>query len=210
MSHLSLADRRDWSDFRGNWPLARNQDRSWWHPHTGIKLFWPQPIAPWTADHQSMKLLLTSLSLSLSLFLTVSHALSRSAVWSHGSHLEVRESIWDHGRSHSHLLADRGERLSYYFKSIATQIHHDSGLTPIRPAGGLFWNAACEAMTLPLRHNGRRFWNVENLFYLSCIWIHEQSINMWGDRLLQITNKIYEAYFTSFCMFLVILWESIF
>ena len=38
----------DWCDTRGKWPLARNPNRSWWHRHTSPKLFWPQPLAPWT------------------------------------------------------------------------------------------------------------------------------------------------------------------
>ena len=40
LSPLSLADRCDWSDTRGKWPLARNPDRS-------VKLFWPQAMTPW-------------------------------------------------------------------------------------------------------------------------------------------------------------------
>ena len=43
---LSLADRRDWCDTRGKWPLARNPDKSWWHRNTSLKLSWPQPVAP--------------------------------------------------------------------------------------------------------------------------------------------------------------------
>ena len=44
---IIISDRRDtW----GKWPLARNLDRSWWHRHTSLKFFWPQPIAPWTTD----------------------------------------------------------------------------------------------------------------------------------------------------------------
>ena len=46
---LIIIDRRDWRDTRGKWPLARNPDRSWWPRHTSLKLFWPQPMAPWTA-----------------------------------------------------------------------------------------------------------------------------------------------------------------
>ena len=38
-SPLSLAVRCDWRDTRGNWPLARNPNRIWWHRHTSIKLF---------------------------------------------------------------------------------------------------------------------------------------------------------------------------
>jgi hypothetical protein len=49
---LSLADRRDWRDTRGKWPLARNPVRSWWHCHTSLKLFWPQPMDPWTTGSQ--------------------------------------------------------------------------------------------------------------------------------------------------------------
>ena len=45
---LSLTDRHDWRDTQGKWPLARNPDRSWWHRHTSLKLFWPQPMASWT------------------------------------------------------------------------------------------------------------------------------------------------------------------
>ena len=46
---LIISDRRDWRDTRGKWSLARNPDRSWWYHHTSLKLFWPQPMAPWTA-----------------------------------------------------------------------------------------------------------------------------------------------------------------
>ena len=38
----------DWRDTHSKWPLARNPDRSWWHHHISLKLFWPQPMAPWT------------------------------------------------------------------------------------------------------------------------------------------------------------------
>jgi hypothetical protein len=30
--------------------MARNPDSSWWNRYTGLKLFWPQPMAPWTKD----------------------------------------------------------------------------------------------------------------------------------------------------------------
>ena len=43
---LIISDRRDTRD---KWPLARNPDRSWWNTHTSLKLFWLQPMAPWTA-----------------------------------------------------------------------------------------------------------------------------------------------------------------
>ena len=36
----------DW----GKWSLARNLDRSWRHRFTSLKLFWPQPMTPWTVD----------------------------------------------------------------------------------------------------------------------------------------------------------------
>ena len=29
-------------------PLGRDPDRSWCHLHIGVKLFWSQPMAPWT------------------------------------------------------------------------------------------------------------------------------------------------------------------
>ena len=30
----------------------RNPERSWWHRHTSLKLFWPRPMAPWaTGSH---------------------------------------------------------------------------------------------------------------------------------------------------------------
>ena len=50
LSPLSLADKRNWCDTRGKWPLARNPDRSWWHSHTSLKLFWPYPMAPLTTE----------------------------------------------------------------------------------------------------------------------------------------------------------------
>ena len=46
---LIFSDRRDRCDTRGKWPLGRNPDRSWWHRHTSLNLFWPQPMAPWAA-----------------------------------------------------------------------------------------------------------------------------------------------------------------
>ena len=36
---LSLADRCDWRDTRGKWPLAKNPDRRWWHRLTSIMIF---------------------------------------------------------------------------------------------------------------------------------------------------------------------------
>ena len=45
LSPLSLA-----TYSRGKWPLVRNPDRSWWHRHTSLKLFWPQP--PWFHGQQ--------------------------------------------------------------------------------------------------------------------------------------------------------------
>ena len=44
---IFISDRRDWRDTRGKWPLAGNPDRIWWHRHTSLKLFCPQPITPW-------------------------------------------------------------------------------------------------------------------------------------------------------------------
>ena len=44
-SLTSSSDRRDWHDIRGKW-LLRNLDRSWWHRHTSIKLFWRQLMYP--------------------------------------------------------------------------------------------------------------------------------------------------------------------
>ena len=49
---LIISDRRDLRDTRDKWPLARNRDRSWWHRHNSLKLFWPQPMAPWTTGSQ--------------------------------------------------------------------------------------------------------------------------------------------------------------
>ena len=43
-------------DIRGKWPLARNQDRSCWHRHTSLKLFWPQSVAPWTQKNLIRKM----------------------------------------------------------------------------------------------------------------------------------------------------------
>ena len=54
LSPLSLAERRD---TRGKWPLAKNQNNSWWHRHTSLKLFWSQPMTPWKTGHNiGMKL----------------------------------------------------------------------------------------------------------------------------------------------------------
>ena len=38
----------DWRDTRDKHPLDRNLDRRWWHRHTSLKFFWPQPLPPWT------------------------------------------------------------------------------------------------------------------------------------------------------------------
>ena len=48
-SPLSLADRHDWRDSRGKWPLARNPDRGWCHHHTSLKLF---GLSPWLHGQQ--------------------------------------------------------------------------------------------------------------------------------------------------------------
>ena len=48
---LFISDRRDWCDIRGKWPLARQLDRSWWHRHTSIKLFWPLSMSSWTTGN---------------------------------------------------------------------------------------------------------------------------------------------------------------
>ena len=45
-SSLSWADRRY---ARGKWSLARNPHRRWWHRNSSLKLFCPQPMAPWAA-----------------------------------------------------------------------------------------------------------------------------------------------------------------
>ena len=47
ISPLLLAKILDLPDTRGKWPSTRNPDRSWWHRYTTLKLFWPQPMAPW-------------------------------------------------------------------------------------------------------------------------------------------------------------------
>ena len=38
---LSLCDR---CDPLGKWPLARNPDKSWWHPHTSLKVFFDHSL----------------------------------------------------------------------------------------------------------------------------------------------------------------------
>ena len=40
---LIISDRHDWRDTWGKWSL--------WHRHNSLKLFWLQPMAPWTAGH---------------------------------------------------------------------------------------------------------------------------------------------------------------
>ena len=42
---LIISERHDIQD---KWPLVR----SWWHRHTSLKLFWAQPMVPWTAGCQ--------------------------------------------------------------------------------------------------------------------------------------------------------------
>jgi hypothetical protein len=49
---LIISDRPDWLKTRGKWPLARNPERSWWHRHTSLKLFWPQPMPPGQQVHE--------------------------------------------------------------------------------------------------------------------------------------------------------------
>ena len=46
---LIISDRRDWRDTRGNWPLTKNPNRSWWHRYISLKIFWPQPMTLWRA-----------------------------------------------------------------------------------------------------------------------------------------------------------------
>ena len=61
---LVLADRRDWRDTRGNWPLALNPYRSWWHRHTTLKFF--SGRNPWLYGQQVPSLFkLTSYDISL-------------------------------------------------------------------------------------------------------------------------------------------------
>ena len=42
----------NWRDTRGKWPLARNPDRSSWHRHTSLKLFFCRN--PWLHGQQAM------------------------------------------------------------------------------------------------------------------------------------------------------------
>ena len=51
---LTRVYRRDWLGTRGKWPFARNPDRSWWHRHSSLKLFWPQIMAPWTTGNSKL------------------------------------------------------------------------------------------------------------------------------------------------------------
>ena len=47
----------DWRDTRSKWPLARNPDRSWWHHHTGLKLFFgrsPHGQQGWLDDRATL------------------------------------------------------------------------------------------------------------------------------------------------------------
>ena len=69
LSLISLVNKRVWSDTRGKCPLARNPDRSWWHRHVSLKLFWPQPMAPWTTGwYWDLNRLLLKLILNNSIF----------------------------------------------------------------------------------------------------------------------------------------------
>ena len=34
------------------WSMMMYHPYHWWHRHTSLKLFWPQPMAPWTTDDQ--------------------------------------------------------------------------------------------------------------------------------------------------------------
>jgi hypothetical protein len=43
---------------------------------------------------------------------------------------------------------------NYHYKSVATQILHDTGLTPIHPAGERTQNTACEAVIVSLLQSG--------------------------------------------------------
>ena len=40
---LIISDWRDWCDTWGKWPLGRILDRSWWHCHTSLKVFFCSP-----------------------------------------------------------------------------------------------------------------------------------------------------------------------
>ena len=51
---LSFADRRDWRDTRGKYPV-----RSWWHLHISLKLSWPQSMGPRT-HYKRCKIILQS------------------------------------------------------------------------------------------------------------------------------------------------------
>ena len=54
---LIISDRRDWRDTRGKWPLARNPNRSCWHRHNSVKLFFPPSL--WLHERQKKTLLKT-------------------------------------------------------------------------------------------------------------------------------------------------------
>ena len=40
----------NWRETRHKRPLGRDPDRSWYHYHTSIKLFWLHPMASWTYE----------------------------------------------------------------------------------------------------------------------------------------------------------------
>ena len=82
---LIISDRRN---TRGKWPLARNPDRSWWHCHTSLRLFWPQPMTPWTGlPHPSQRsnpfLPLPSLTSCVILLTSLGTSMSSPQVSSH-------------------------------------------------------------------------------------------------------------------------------
>jgi hypothetical protein len=52
VSLLSLAERRDWHDTRGKWPLTMEPDRNWWHRYTSVKLLFGR--SPWLHGQQAL------------------------------------------------------------------------------------------------------------------------------------------------------------
>ena len=61
---LIIRDRRDWRDTEDKWPLISNADRSWWNPHTSLKVLWPQPMAPWTTGINQIRWILFNIILT--------------------------------------------------------------------------------------------------------------------------------------------------
>ena len=92
---ISLADRCDWRDTRGKWPLATNPDRGWWHRLTSLKHFLWKPMAPWTPGNELKSILLFDcyhLWSNVLFSLIFEEILPEKESWTHSMAYETRRS----------------------------------------------------------------------------------------------------------------------